>query len=164
MKQLITIIFLCIGAFTANAQVALQMEKVGKVATTKIYAGEEITYQLAGEKEWNVGIIRELRYEESLIVFQNSYVELKDITALKSYASGKWSKPVGVQLMIFGASWSAYSGIAAIFDKEDPYAKHDAIVTASGIVLGYGITQIFKSRVFKFGKRRRLRIVDLNPF
>jgi len=108
-------------------------------------------------------IITDLRYDEQIIVFQDRFVRLENIQAFKSYESGKWSRPMALNLAIFGVSWQVYAGIAAVFDPEDPYQLHDAVVTGTSLALGYGLLQIFKSRVYKFKGNRRLRIVDLNP-
>ena len=71
-------LFLLIGV-TSNSfgQKFLQIEMYGKTKVEKIYVGEELTYQIKGDKKtWYKGTINELIIDENLIVFENRAVKI----------------------------------------------------------------------------------------
>ncbi len=148
-------------ACSLSAQVWLQMEKRGSARTVKFRPGEVLTWRMAGDRTWYQEELVRLIPEDSIVVFANRYVKLDQITAIRSFAGSRWSKPVSRQLYLFGLSWSAYALIADVFDETDPYDRGDLGVTLTSFATGFVLHQVFKSRTFRLGKRRRLRIVDL---
>ena len=147
-----------------SAQLYLQMETAGKVKSKKFAIGESLTYQLEGSDQWEEGTIDNLIYSDNIVVFNNRYTPLDQITMLRTYDQQRWSKSIGYTLYSFGGAWSFFSLGASIVDRNDPYSWGDAIVTGSSLALGFAIQQIFKKRDFKIGKKRRLRILDLRVY
>ncbi len=152
---------LLLVACSLSAQVWLQMEKRGSARTVKFRPGEVLTWRMAGDRTWYREELVRLIPEDSIVVFANRYVKLDQITAIRSFAGSRWSKPLSRQLYLFGLSWSGYALIASIFDETDPYDRSDLSVTLTSFATGFVLHQMFKSRTFRLGKRRRLRIVDL---
>ena len=151
-------------AHQAPAQLYLQMERYGKAEVTKFSPGAELTFRLKGEKEWQTAVLDRILPEENKILLGIHYIDPSRIDALRSFHPQRWSKPIGNNLAIFGASWTGFSLGAWIVDKNDPYSAGDAIVTATAVGTGFLLKALFHHRTYKMGERRRLRIVDLTVY
>ncbi len=147
----------------AQAQKVLQMEKAGRYRTKKIYIGEAINYKLQGDEVWYMGYIEDIDIEKKLLVMKDRYVDVSKIEKLRRPIG--WSKGVRSSLYLFGASWSANALIGTLTDNnpDTNYRWSDAVVTGVSWLTGWIVPKIFKYRTFKFGKNRRLRVLDLSP-
>lgn len=154
---------LLLGIPRAEAQKVLQMEKSGSYKTQKIYIGEEITYRLHGDDYWYHSAIRDLLVDEKLIVFHDRYVHMDSIAAFRWDRNGM--RAIGKQLFWFGLGWSGYAAIGTVTDgnPDTNYRWSDAIVTGSSWLLSLISPKLFRYKKRKFGKRRRLRMLDLTP-
>lgn len=146
------------------AQKILQMEKYGSLKNKRYYMGDYLTYRLAGDKTWYRAKIEDLRVEDNIVIFNNRYANLKDISFIKSFQNRAWSQKIGASLVVFGASWSLFAAGGMLVDNERfAYRKSDAMVTGTSILSGLLLRQIFKSNTHKMGKRRWLRLLNINP-
>lgn len=139
------------------------MEKSGSYKTQKMYIGEEITYRLHGDDYWYHSAIRDLLVDEKLIVFHDRYVHMDSIAAFRWDRNGM--RAIGKQLFWFGLGWSGYAAIGTLTDgnPESNYRWSDAIVTGGSWLLALIAPKMFRYKKRKFGKRRRLRMLDLTP-
>jgi hypothetical protein len=160
MRSLL-LLFAFLLPMASSAQIVLQMEKVNSAKTKKFFAGDELTYRIANDPQWYTSELVQIVPSENLLVFDNRYIPLDSITAFRSYAPQKWSKPIAYNLYTFGAAWSLFSLGASVVDKEDPYSWGDLMVTGTAAATGLLIQLLFKKRDYKFGKKRRLRIIDM---
>ena len=158
----ISLLLTLLSATSLPGQIVLQMEKYGSPKTTKFEVGDELTYRLYDDKLWYDAEIYNLRADEQIVVFDNRYVRIGQVRALRSYAPQRWSKPLGRNLYLFGAAWTVYSLGAAAFDDSDPFTWGDVAVTSTAAATGFLIQQLFKHRTYRMGKKRRLRVLDLN--
>lgn len=156
-------------ACAAPAQKVLQMEKFGKVKTTKFYIGDEITFTLQDDsKYWYKGVIQDILVEEGLVLMRNQAVKVNEISAIRSFHPSRWSRPISSNLFVFAASWTLFKiatlpfNSGSVFDTKIGVA--DGVIVGSAVVLGFLIRKIFKYRTYKIGKKRRLRLLDLNFF
>jgi len=161
MRLSVLILLALLFAGQAPAQLYLQMERYGKAATKKFGPGTELTFRLKGESEWRTGVLEQIHPEENKILVGIHYIDPSRIDALRSFRPQQWSRPMGTNLYIFGASWTGFALGAWIADKNDPYSAGDAIVTASGFAAGFLLKKLFHHRTYRMGERRRLRIIDL---
>jgi hypothetical protein len=161
MRRFLLPLFLSVFLTPAPAQVFLQMERSGKAATTKFSPGRELTYRLAGKKEWETAVLERILPEENRVLLGIRYLAPDDIGALRSYQPQSWSKPLATNLYVFGAAWTGFALGASLVDRDDPYTAGDAIVAGSAIVTGFLIKSLFRHRTFRMGEKRRLRIIDL---
>lgn len=144
-----------------EAQVFMQIERYGRPKVQRIYPGEVIQYRYQGL--WYAGEIQEFRADVNMVVLTRHTVRLSEIEALRYQRH--WPKPVGRQIALFGLSWSAWALIGSATDNEPgiDYRWSDAAVTATATGLGLALPAIVKKyRIVEMGKRRRLRILDLN--
>ena len=149
-----------LGASSVFAQKILQIEKYGNPKARKYFIGDEITYQLKGEKDWFTETIEDIILSENAVLFTHHLVKIEDIGAIKTYKNRRWSKSLGQNLYLFGGSWVFFSLIGPLVDW--PITKAIYIVPAIAVVTGWLIQKIFKSKTYKLGKKRKLRLLDLN--
>ncbi|MEM0993652.1 MAG: hypothetical protein AAGI49_11510 [Bacteroidota bacterium] len=149
-----------------NAQRVLQLEKRFSAKTKKLFEGDEIIYQVQGDDIWYEGIIQEIRADAGYIVLPDRLVNVEKISAIKSFKDQRWSRSVSKQLYTFAGGWVVF-GLADYFIFDDsPFritGRLIAIPAASAIVIGYAIRKIFDHKVYKMGKKFRLRLLDLDP-
>jgi hypothetical protein len=163
MRSLIlsTLLFTLCCPFHLHAQKVVQIERYGRAETEKIFIGEGIEYQLKDTKEWRYAVIEDINVEQNLIVLADRYLDPDKIAAFRYYRP--ISRNLGFQMMTFGVAWSGYAlvGTALDRDPDTSYRLSDGIVTATSVAAGYGVMKLFKYKKIKFGKRKRLRLVDI---
>lgn len=161
IKKACIFCFLTLAITSAvSAQKLLQIERYGRTKTQRIYIGEVINYRLKGD--WYVGEIQDYRFDQGLVVLHNRILPVADIEALRYLRT--WPRPIGKQIMLFGASWSAWALIGTATDPEPgiDYRLSDAIVTGSALATGLVLPKLIKKhKVLEMGKRHRLRLLDL---
>lgn len=154
--------FCLVAACILSGQKVLQIEKYGSPKTKKLFIGDEINYKILGDEVWHTGYIEDLLVERDIITLDDRYVQLKDIEAFRYQQA--WAGAASVSLYTFGAAWSGFALIGTLTDG-DPntnYRTSDAIVTGVSLGLGFVVQKIFKNKTIRFGKRRRLRMLDLS--
>lgn len=160
---LFSILIVCM-ATTMQGQRTLMMEKRGSMKVKRFYEGDEITYRAKGDKEWKTSTIVQLIPEDNIIVLDKLYIRLEDIEAFKRDRKRNRAIAYSNQLYIFGTAWTAYTAIddLVISDRETDW-EAAAYVGGTSFVLGSLLRLWPKTKTLKFGKKRRLRILDLTP-
>lgn len=162
MKKYLLLLFLLAGYCQLHAQKFLIIERAGKAKTYKIFIGEMIEYKLYDSDEWTLAVIEDLLIEQDLILLGNRTVALKDIQKIRYQR--RWTRAFGTSLFWFGAGWSGFAlvGTATDGDPSTKYRWSDAIVTGASWFLAWAVPKIFKYKTFRFGKRKRLRMLDIS--
>lgn len=142
-------------------QKIMQIETSGRVKAKKIFKGESIEYLMRGSETWSNGVIEDFNIERNLIVLGDRYVKVDEISAIRYYKAG--ARRMGAQLAIFGVAWSTFAAIGTATDgnPDTNYKWSDAVVTGTAAGLGLAYSKLFRYKKYKFGKRRRLRLLDL---
>lgn len=162
MRLLLLIVFLsCLISSPVIAQKVLQMEKYGKLKTKKYFIGQDLVFQLNGKKDWYHETIQDILVDEKLILFPTRIVKLEDITAIKSFKNRGWSR--GLSNNAYVAS-GAFVGLSLFTTAIGYWELSPASIIIPGVtvVVAWIIRKIFKSRTYKIGKKRKLRLLDLN--
>lgn len=148
------------------AQKVLQIEKLGKAKTQKIYVGESIFIQTELNPDWFEAVIEDLLPDAQAIVFYDRIIPIKDITAIK------FRKKSGLHGAGRALQWSwlvpvAYQGI---YDLVEPPSSEElreswkatAFIGAGSFLLG-SLMRLIPPKKLKFGEgaNRRLRVLDL---
>lgn len=157
--RLTGLLFLLFFSIGLPAQKFMQIEKYGSLKVKKYYIGDNLTYQLKGDKTWYAGRIQDLLVDDELIVFANRFIKMDDIRNIRTRR--EWTQKVGTQLYWFSASWLFFSGTAALVNIWT-LRWDTAIIAGSAIIVGWVLKKFFKYKKYKIGKRRRLRMLDLN--
>ena len=163
MKKFIlfpTLLFLC--PFLLNGQKVLQIERAGKIKAEKIFIGQAFHYKLNGTEEFQFGVIEDLKVEDGIILFTDRFVKVEDIAAIRY--NKRWAQGVGTSLFWFGTGWSLFAavGTATDDDPETNYRWSDAIVSATAITSSFILSKAFKYKTIRFGKRKRLRLLEIS--
>ena len=114
MRLIILLLF--IGtSWNSFGQKFLQIEKYGKTKVEKFYIGDELTYQLNGDKKtWYNGTINDLLVDDNIIVFENRAINMKDISAIRTFKHAELSRSLSLQLIAFGIGFGGISLIATL--------------------------------------------------
>lgn len=144
----------------------LQIEKSGSLRTQKIPVGEVLTYRLEGDETWYTGEIVRLLPEDSIVLFHNRFVQIGEINAFR-YAR-RAPASLSQSLFWFGLGWSALAIVGTATDDVGKlgvpdYRWSDAGVTATSVGTSWLLPRLFKYRYVRFGHKKRLRILDLDP-
>ena len=156
MRTIGLILFLGLTHFLFG-QKFLQIEKYGSLKIEKYYIGDDLSYQLSGDKTWYAGTIQDLIVDENIILFADRYIKLGDIRTIRKYR--RWSQSIGNQLFIFAGSWLFFSAAGTLVGWELRWDT--AIIAGSAMATGWLIKKIFKYKKYKIGKKRRLRMLDI---
>ncbi len=159
--------FVCsISAGTAFGQKFLQIEKQGSLYTRKIPVGEVLTYRLSADMTWYTGEIIRLLPEDSIVLFHDRFVKVGEIHAFRYPRRAPAS--LGRSLFWFGIGWSTFAVVGTATDDigrlgVPDYRWSDAIVSGTAVGTSWLLPRLFKYRMVRFGKNKRLRILDLDP-
>lgn len=156
-------ILLLSSIFLTNSfgQKVLQMEKRGKVKTKKYYIGQELTYQLKGDDYWYTERIQDILVNENSILFANRLIHIDNISKIKSFRNRGWSKAISTSLFSFSGVFVSLSLIASATTSWSTGTLvwlFPAIAVPAGLLIRF----LFKSKTYKLGKKRKLRLLDLN--
>ena len=163
MRLIPLILFLFAVFNNGVAQKFLQIEKYGKTKVTKFYIGDELTYQIKGDKKtWYTGTINDLIIDENLILFENRAVKMKDITAIRTFKNAVLSRSLSFQLYAFAGGFGLFSLLASAVGWWQ-ISAFTIIVVGTAFLAGLLVRHIFKWKTYKLGKRKWLRMLDLTP-
>ena len=158
MRVLLFLILIVFGT-TLCAQKVLRIETVGKIKTQKLFVGDEVSYRLKGDDLWQSDPIQDLIVETGIIIFPNRYVKLEEVAAFRFRR--RFLPGLGKQMVHFAGAYTAYALIVAAVDDEYSIGTFDYAVVGTAAGFGILFRTLLRNRVIRFGKRKRLRIVDL---
>lgn len=148
---------------TASAQKFIQLERAGRIKTTRFYPGAVLVYRY--EDTWYSGEIQDVLYDVNMVVFHNRILPLKDIEALR--LPKRTNKKLGARMLGVGMIWTMGHLLYESNDNQPgvqltPFQIGAGAVTmtAGSIILLDGLR---KYKVIEMNKRKRLRIIDLTP-
>ena len=145
------------------AQKLLQIEKVGSHKTQRYYIGDEVIFQLEGEDDdfWYRERIVDILVDAKSVLFTNRVIKISSITKIRSFKDRGWSKSLSNRAFFASGVFVAFSLIGSA-TTEFMLNRASAIIPGAAIVVGLAIRFIFRRKTYKFGKRKRLRFLDLN--
>ncbi len=160
MRLMFVFLFMAI-AWNGFGQKFLQIEKYGKTKVQKFYIGDELTYQIKGDKKtWYSGTINDFLVDDNIIVFENRAVNMDDIAVIRTFKNARLSRSFSLQLFAFAAGFGGFSLLAAAVGWWE-LSAFTVIVVGSALVAGLLVRHLFKWKTHKLGKRKWLRMLDL---
>lgn len=159
LRNIGLVVVLALMGWTAFGQKFIQLERVNRARTVKFYAGDPLTYRFKGDPMWHNSLITDVSMDSQRVAFDGRFWNLSEVDAIRLQYPGLL-RASGPMLMIFGVSWAGFSLIGAAFDNY-PLTAQTAIISGSGLVIGFGLKQLFKHRNVRLGERRRLRAVEI---
>lgn len=155
----ILFIFIFIFSTDLSGQRILQIEDPKKVETIRYFEGQKITFRTVETgKEWKTRKIKRILVEESVIVFDQEFVHINQITHVKEKIALR--ETVGNLLITFGSAWLLYGGIAIVFGLPNVVAR-DLIIGGVAITSGWLIQKLSR-KVYTMGKNGRIRLIDIS--
>ena len=161
MIRLLLFFALLLPCLSSNAQKILQLEKRGKIESRKFFVGDEVTFRMKGEEVWRTVVIEDIQLGVEILYLGTYAIQIKDIEAIRTFENRRFAFLARRGLSVFGGSWSIFSLLGMLVGNE--YRISDAYVTLTSIGLGWLTHLIFRQKTHKLGKRKWLRLIDLNP-
>jgi len=165
-KYLLSFVIICFWQLSISAQKVLQIEKLGKAKTEKLYIGESIFIQTKDNPDWFKGIIDDLLPNAQAVVFYDRIIPIQDITAVK-FRKKSTMNGVGKALQW---SWVVPTVYQGVFDLVEPVGAEErkqawiatGIISGGSFLIG-SLMRLIPPKKLKFGEgeRRRLRVLDL---
>ncbi len=159
LRKIALALVLVAAAGNVFAQKFIQLERANRARTVKFYTGSELTYRFKGDPMWHNSLITDVRMDEQRVAFDGRYWPLSEVDAVRLQYPGLL-RASGSMLMVFGASWAGFSLIGAAFD-DYPLTAQTAIISGTGLIVGFGLKHLFKQRNVRLNERRRLRAVEI---
>ncbi len=160
MRTSLLLFLLCLIGWQANAQKFVQLEKTTNLKTKRFYIGEEMTYRINDDKYWYNDVIKDVLVEDGIILFHNRAVKVGDISAIKTFYNAGWSKGLSWKLYIFAGSYTLLNFASLPLGWSLSALTWQVPLVA--ITAGFIVRMLFKSKKYKIGKKRRLRLMNLN--
>ena len=161
---LLLFLIISIGCQNLFGQKVILVEKAGRPKSQKLYINSIVTFKLKGDDVYYTYAIEDILVDAQAIVFPKRIVQLDQIESFRRPRNGM--KVLGISLITFGAGWSTFAAIGTATDgnPDTKYETSDAIVSAVTVGSGFLFASLFKWKTTKFGKRKRLRAVDLTIY
>ncbi len=155
-----TLLFCFLLFQTVDAQIYLQLEKANDPISKKFARGSIMDIKTKSDQEnWIRISLSDVLYPEQLIVFNNGFEKIEDITHIRLY--NNWAKHLGEQISRFSIAWILYGGVANVaFDSE--FGTPEIIIGVAAFLTGWMIKKFWYKKTYSMGNVHRLRIVDLN--
>jgi len=141
----------------------LQIEKVGTLKTQRFYIGDEVVFQLVGETEgyWYREKIEDILVDAKSVLFTHRLIKIGDIAKIRTFKNRGWSKGLSNNAFVAAGGFVGFSLIASAL-TEFMLSPASAIIPGAAVVGGLIIRLIFRRKTHRMGKRKRLRVLDLN--
>ena len=148
-------------ATCATAQKCLQMERYGSLKKQRLYIGDDITFKLKNDDTgWHTRPIIDFDVDGGYIVSINYRVHIDSIASIQ-LDKRNGMKFLGSVFLVGGANTILFSIAYPLFNQRDP--EWVGVAWGAGFLgLGTLISMLDRQKQFKIGKRKRLRLLDLN--
>ena len=161
MKQILVVLSILCATPSAYSQKLLQLEKSGSLKTVRFYTGDVMTFMLRNDdKGWHTRTIEDFDLANNRIVFHNYVLPLDSIEMIQLNRNqvmqivGGALQGGGVNMMLFSTYYSVFR------DRSMEWGTF--ISGAANVGIGTLLRKLFRKKRFKPGKRKRLRLLDLN--
>lgn len=140
-------------------QKLLQIEKKGKVATTKIYIGESLFIRTVDHPDyWYEAEIQDILMEAKALVFEDRIIPIKDILSIKRNRKSAMNG-AGRAMQYSALIPAAYEVVYGLVEPPIEW-RSLALFTGGSFALG-SLLRLIPPKQYKIGKKYRLRVLDL---
>jgi hypothetical protein len=166
MQRFLLLLLICC-ANTLFAQKLLRLETVRNFKKITYYIGSPITFRLEDEggknKIWFTERIVDLDLERQLVIFETWQVNIADIMYVRQGNVNRTVKTSAKILQTFGAS-ALFFGLAGKLAPRCDNCKEAIVVGVACLATGSLVDWLVSGRrIFKIGKKNKLRLLDLTP-
>jgi len=159
MYKLLTVLALTLSCLPSFAQKVLQLEKIGKIETTKIYLGETFFLRTIHHPDyWLKVTLDDVLIEAAAIVLSDRIIPIEEITTIR------WRKKSKMSELGRAVQYSAIApvGYELIYGLVEPPIQWQSLsIYAGGTFLIGSLMKLIPPKKYKMGKKYRLRVLDL---
>lgn len=159
----IVLLAILIGSFQVSSsygQIFLFVEQMTEIRPIKILEGSTISIKTKDNQEWHNVKMDRLIESEGIIVHEDGYVQLSQITHLRR--ERLWIKYLAFGLKNFAYGWGVYGSIAWAAGLGTTSLGMVAAGVALPWAIGWVLKKLWLWKKYKIGKKVRLRIIDLS--
>ncbi|HPK09481.1 MAG TPA: hypothetical protein P5235_08030 [Saprospiraceae bacterium] len=143
-----------------QCQTFLQLNRFANPEPKRFYVGDKLTYKLNSfGDEWFSHTIDDLNLVDSLIIFEQGFIDVSNISELRIY------KPVvrglGAKLIQFGVLWVVYGIIIDLVDNNNPFTIGNASIGLGGMVVGWSMKTFLSKKDYKINEKNRVKLMYL---
>ena len=166
MHRLIILLFLCL-ANTLCAQKLLRLETPKNARKLTYFIGNPITFRLEDDgktnKNWFIERIVDLDLDRQLVIFETWQVPISDIVYVRQGDVNRGVKAGAKILQTFGASVAGF-GLLGKLTPNCPNCNEAMVFGAMSYGVGTAVDWLISGRrIFKIGRKNKLRLLDLTP-
>ncbi len=161
MRGLLTLSLLLYILIPVSAQKYVLIEKAGNPRTERIALYEDIKFQLKDDAAgWYTRTILDMDVDGQMILLGDSWTPVSEISRMRLKRERLWAHIIGGALqvggltMFFGDLWNTVN------NKEE-FSEGGMEFGALNFAVGTAIRTFVAPITIDFGKRKRLRVVDL---
>jgi hypothetical protein len=162
MRLFVLCLLLTITTF-AFSQKVLRLDTKSTASKMSFFVGQTITFKLDDVKNndiWFIEPIVDFDIERGIIQFGTWQVHFKDIIAIRNPNSNRFGRTISATLKTFGLGLIVF-GAAGSLTKDCPNCKESVILGVALSAVGWILDWIIPTRVYRLGKKNRLRLLDL---
>ncbi|WP_192823215.1 hypothetical protein [Rufibacter sp. LB8] len=143
----------------------LLLSSTSSVKRFRLYAGEQITFQLADGKIRYSGVIQGIR--KNSFYFQNTEIPLAKVTSIKlrnHTGLRKTSNFLGYALQSAGSLFVLVGAVNVVTNLKDKEDRKEGFITMGASAVGFGVGYGFRklaSHTFKIGDKWQLKVVEM---
>ena len=159
----IALLFVLSSCQIGVSQKIIQLEFRNRVKSDKIHIGETFYYQLQSLKGvWIEGTVKDILVEKDAIEFHDRLVILDQIRAIRfdMPKSDFVSSKLPAALIGFSYTWTFWATVAWI--AGETITTGVLLVPVIAYTTGKLLKALFGKRTYRLGKRKSLRLLDLN--
>ena len=153
------LVFAWCCAFNVEGQEFLQMETKNDPESKKYALGEYLIVKTQSNSEWHKIRLGDFLYEDSIILTDEGFLKISDITHIKDTRPVVYGISKGFQT--FGLGYIVYGLLGSLSDNGRRFSTGDAVIGGTALVVGWGFKKAFYERSYAIGSRYRLRLLDL---
>ena len=162
MRFLLLSFFFTISTATFSQKV-LKLDTKKTASKMAFSVGQTLIFKLDDVKNndiWFSETIVDFDVDRGVIQFGTWQVYYQDIIAIRNPNSFRLGKTAAVTLKTFGVGL-IFFGAAGSLTKDCPNCKEAVILGAGLTAIGFILDWIIPTRVYKIGKKNKLRLIDL---
>ena len=144
----------------ATSQIFVQLEIYNSANVKKYQVGDKFVFRTKEfPNEWQKKRIREIQYDNNIIMFDRTFVYVDDITMVRTFNPVPFTIAKG--LYAFSAQALLFGGISSIFEGNVSWTL--PVYVLGGVGFGAFLDVISYKR-HRMGKNSRIRLLDLRIY
>ncbi|MEO1438587.1 MAG: hypothetical protein AAFV80_23810 [Bacteroidota bacterium] len=159
LKHVFVLFMLGLLALPGIAQKKLQIDRYGKKKAMYYHIGDRMHFKLKGDDVYYSLILKNMDADKQTLIFDTGEIHVDEIVEIKRFQ--KAANAFAYSFMTFGTVWTGFTVIGAVAGGP-PVTLATGLIGGGFVVVGGLIKLLFSKRKFRFDKKRKMRVLDLN--